>query len=915
MTDNNDFPSLKPRMGRVDAQKPTTEMPAPTSADELLSEEDLLAPVAKTDLLSQIKSGQPEPDAEDEKKKKKRKKINWQLAMGRALHTTAEEYLHLRREMRRFARFRKYFYAVWGVFLSFLYLTCITFFTAAVLIKIYFYYLLGVVLEREGLGDFSFKVLSHSLNSMELRSIHDKFNRVEIQKMVVRYRLDHLLKGKVDQVEVDGLSIHLRDSEAGFDLEELLSTIMRVTSLEEKLSMNVQIFQIKNATLFVGNKERPLPIDFSGLGDFKSKREIDLPLSLNSSLLKADATLTASFEGKTTKWSMVVEKGRLSIPNQPSKDVRIKLTFVTKSGKLDGLNIDLTTLDGDMSTFAVNVLPAGKDKLNIDFSFTTPLKDEPLKRYSLNVSLKNVDIPNNLTKLETDRPISVNMTNISNQVFKAASLRAVLMGRLICERDNCKYRLTSPSEVLIFDLEKEVGNYFIDAPYPIKLSLSPEGEKDMFVFNKEGVAYFSQVLSPSLVFRRRLAENQPQSVSVDAKTLSLNGNYSLKKGVQSSVVVESDGLTYLDNDLSMRRATFKAVLSMAGGAFRLTSPITKMLSSSLIKKEFFIDLSMTSDEYFETEIKTLDNFVSFVANGYYSPISGEILAAVKTTKPIEFKKTQELTKLSSIFPEDLKDVSGKLQIKGQVHYKNARSISGPISALIENMDFSYNNVQVDDLNGLLDITSIVPFGTKLVNQDLFAKRIDAVLPLTDVHASFTCDLSRRQLYVSSLDGKVASIPVSVASNWYNYGQDAYDFIFSSKKFEADELLKNIRLPNFDVNATAQMDYILSFENEQALLKSFSIVADNGGSIVYTGKKTLSKDYEIFNNASFKRLSVMLTSVSKDLTNATLVMEQRDGMRIKRQNVRLNIRRPLLDFIISRGNYTVPALFKAQKESF
>ena len=70
MTDNNDFPSLKPRMGRVDAQKPTTEMPAPTSADELLSEEDLLAPVAKTDLLSQIKSGQPEPDAEDEKKKK-----------------------------------------------------------------------------------------------------------------------------------------------------------------------------------------------------------------------------------------------------------------------------------------------------------------------------------------------------------------------------------------------------------------------------------------------------------------------------------------------------------------------------------------------------------------------------------------------------------------------------------------------------------------------------------------------------------------------------------------------------------------------------------------------------------------------------------------------------------------------------
>ena len=95
----------------------------------------------------------------------------------------------------------------------------------------------------------------------------------------------------------------------------------------------------------------------------------------------------------------------------------------------------------------------------------------------------------------------------------------------------------------------------------------------------------------------------------------------------------------------------------------------------------------------------------------------------------------DLSELSSVFPKSLSGLSGQVAAAGQLHFAGVANIAGPLYLGFQNVSFKAKDTLVGPVNGVIALQSLVPL-VSAPNQNLFIGKINTLVPLTNINASF-----------------------------------------------------------------------------------------------------------------------------------------------------------------------------------
>lgn len=880
---------------------PIPSMPVHTS--QHFTENDLLE---KQSLIDQIMESEPKPEPE----KKPLFDFDFHFDKKIFLHWDKKLIAYLN----KYPLLKRTLQIAWGLVLTGIYLGGIAFFAAFLTIYFAFTPILRSYLDSKGLQNVSFTVVSHDLSQITLNNIADKNGTFKIKNIRLQYSFADLLKRRITLVDVDGLEIKIEDNkEAGFNVKEVASLFWKLGILDRNPPFKIQSLQMKNAKLFIGNNEYQLPINFTGIGELATTQHFLIPFTIQNQYLQAEASLDTQVGARETTWVVKIEKGRLTLPEQPALTINATATLKTQNLNVKSLTLNTAVLtEGKERTFTLSVLPAEAGKLNIEATADIPLLDSP-KPFQANLTLKNVDLAKDFRSFKTNAPINLKLSNIQNKLLTAEIIQTTLNGDLSCSVKKCTFKLSKPSDLILFSPIKEFGDTKIDILYPMRLTLSPDKE-NLFDLTAQNVTFSSLLKNTTLNLRKTPKNQESSDLRLVLGNTVIRGNYNFndKKGTLS---IDGENVSYLDDALKFERATVQVQSTAIGTSLNIQSPLLSLEKVTLLKQPVSIDFYMDTEQYFKLQADTLNKQLSINANGYYNPYSGEILAAISTNS-IPFKKgLLSLSEISGLFDESLANLTGNVTFMGQIHYKNERNVSGPLKMMLENVSFDYGNAHVTNLNTVITMSSLIPFGTQGV-QTAFAEAVEAVLPMRDIQAQFYFDSSRRQFNISQLDVTMAGRFMRIDPTWLIYQAPIFTFTFKAKPTPVEDLLSNVKIKNLKATGFGTLEYTLQLEGDHFSLKSLQLDIPGEGMIAYTPAVYPNKNLEVLKNLPFRKATLMLNELADGTTDFLLIAENKNVQNRRRTTIRFNIASPLSSFVtVPKTSYHVPLEFRQMKESF
>ena len=881
--------------------EPVPSMPVHTS--QHFTENDLLE---KQSLINQIMVSEPKPEPE----KKPLFDFNFHFNKSMLFHWDKEIIAFLN----KYPLLKRTLQIVWGTILTGIYLSGFFFFAAFLTIYFAFTPILRSYLDSKGLQNVSFTVSSHDLSQITLTNIADKNGSFKIKTMRLQYSLAELLKRQITIADIDGFEVKIQDNkEKGFNIKEVASLFWKIGIIDHNSPFKIQSLQMKNAKLFIGNNEYQLPINFSGIGELATTQHFLIPFTIQNQYLQAEASLDTQIGPRETTWIIKVEKGQLTLPEQPTLSINATLTWKTQNLSMRSLALDVAVLtEGKERTFNLSIFPGEKDKLNIDATITIPLLNNP-KPFQAELSLKNVDLAKDLRSFKSNSPINLKLTNVQNKFLSTEIIQTTLNGDLSCAKKTCSFELKKPSDLILFSPVKEFGDTKIDISYPMRLTLFPQ-EKKLFNLSSKEIIFSALFKNATLNLRKTPKNEETSDLRIFLGNATADGNYSFYDK-KASFSINGKNVSYSDDSLKIERADVQLQMTGLGTSLNVKSPSLMLEKNTLLKQPVAIDFYMDTEQYFKLTANTFNKQLLIDANGYYNPYTGEILAAL-STNTIPFKKgLPSPAEISSLFDNNLTNLTGNITLKGQVHYKNERNVSGPLKIMFEDVSFDYGNAHITNLNTVMTMSSLLPFGTQGV-QTAFAQSIDAVLPMQNVQAQFFFDASRKQFNISQLDVTMAGRFMRIDPAWLIYQAPVYTFTFKAKPAKVEELLTYLNVKDLAVSGFGTLEYTIQLEDKKFSLKNLQLEIPGEGLIAYTPSVYPNANLEVLKNLPFRKATLMLNELADDTTDFLLIAENKNLQNRKRTTIRFNIKTPLASFIKdAQEAYSIPLEFKQMKESF
>ena len=960
--------SLQPSTGLPKARfimRGKFKAPAPVPQTQHLDEKDLLDKNATEpqSLLDQIAA----PDrAKLEREKKKAKPaakernhpfLNYlkSLSMAdvkRKINAFKEK---VRLFLEKYAKVFRVLSVVWGIGMFCLYIAGITFFALFSIIFFEFEPLLKRHLRDMGFKDLTFKMETHSLSEVVLTDIKDGSGMFTVGKLQFQYNISDLLDGVISVATVNDLVIRLEEDENGaIPLENLFRTFVKLDGLEKTSPFKIKDMQIQDSKLLLGMEEVKTTVPFYGTGNIKDQKKFTFPVTIQNQYLTANnARLETEMIGNETTWKLSFEKGQLPLfPNQETDAV---LTWQTRLGRIQSVSLLASMVDSSSGkTSAANIsrikkelslsaIPTQKDEtFNVDFSLKLSGGDFP-KPIDITMGIKNASLMKNLKGFTTSSPVELNIANFKSHLFDAEVLHAKMDGLFECSETGCFYIIKKNSDLSLENPTVKIDESKWIVPL-LRLILLPndnaalswDGKRVQYNFTTRHFSFDSHKQSAS-ASRTQAAIRSTERASFNIKKAAFSGFYEKNEKEQNTQTnIGLDLESFQNNSASMKNAIFNGKKTNDLWEVRLKTDEFQLKKNDLFKPPFALDLDMSEDSYFTAKIQTLNKQLDVSAQGYYNPYSGEIYASLKSNTPVVFSKdslqpiqisslfgeeiTEEANKTSLITPKQkykgITDVSGKIRFKGEIHYKNNRSIDAPLHVLFDDVSFKYGNMEVKHFNSIMTLSHLIPFGTNGV-QKATAQYVLAVLPFTGVSTSFLFDASRKQFNLLSLDAELAGYPLRVDPSWFTYDLPTYTFIMKGKMAALDKWFDQTTFKNdLKLKGEGTIDLSIKEEDGKLSLKSFEMSIPTSGSVAYT-KDIEIDSLKVLADTPFKKASLRLNQLPDDTSDVVIMVEYknlRQGR--KRANIRLNISDVLNDFFLpTKPVEILPENFSKLKAAF
>ena len=900
------------------APPPKIQMPEKTPENVQLNEADILAtPPAinntETDneLLRMIeRSGEIEATKNKKKVKVKTKK---EPLFDLKKLDISKEWFEFRKKIietkRKYKKAIQAFNLLWGITKFSFYCVGLSFFALCSFIYFSFEPLVQSYLDKHKLSNISFDSISYSLSELTLKNVKEKNGLFTIGSVNVHYTFADLLDKKIPSVIIDSMKIYLQEEADGKNTaQSFITTLWNSGLLEQNSLFTIQSLRLENSVLYVGNKEYKLPVNFSGVGSLGAKKHLEFPITLNNDYLSLKANIKLDLSYMASEWTMEILEGSLYLPGFELQTLKGNASLKTRRGNLTSLTfVGSLTNEGRKKDLDIQIIPSSGQRASLKLTYTIP--DKPRTIYSLNLS--NIVLATDLRSFESRSPMFFKVTNIGSEELKADTIQISANGLFKCDSNGCFYRLQKRSDLIMFNPSYNFYDTDFSIVYPLRLTIEPND--DYTVRYKDKKIDVNLIVNRSIFdLRKKSGNSTPESIEVNLNESVIKSSFDLEKKEWTS---DFDlFLSKIDAPFAFSADTkVKGSLSKDGFIGKINTPKIKLKTFPYFKPEVSLDMSVTTDDYFVATIESENKQISASVNGYYHPYTGEILMALQTNKPIVFKKSLlSPNEVSGMFSPDLKEATGSVSVKGEVHYKGNRAISGPLKVKIDDASFSFGNTKVKNLNTVLNITQLVPFGAQGI-QNIYAEELTNAMPFENVHAQVLFDSNRKQFNISSLTTDIAGYRLAIEPMWYNYGAPIYNFTLKGKTEPIQKIIDNTTLKNLQIKGNGSISVSTQLEEDKMTLKSCELSIPNDGYITYTPKVYPNPYLENLKYLDFRRLSIYLTEQDEKVELIFSGDNKSNKLR-KKTNFRFTIKEPLEKYIVPQ-KWTLPDMIADEKENF
>ena len=291
--------------------------------------------------------------------------------------------------------------------------------------------------------------------------------------------------------------------------------------------------------------------------------------------------------------------------------------------------------------------------------------------------------------------------------------------------------------------------------------------------------------------------------------------------------------------------------------------------------------------------------------------TGEFSTFLASNLIVFSKRTKQPHELSSVFDQTLRNLDGKIQVYGKIHWKHSRNVTGPMKILLDRVSFDYGDINVQKMSSVLNVQSFIPFSTDQ-DQRIFVQTLNSTLPFEGVDMIFQVNAKKQQMNISKLHTSVAGVPLRISPMWINFPAQTYPFTFKVPNLDLSTISLNV--PDLNMSGKGTLSLSVAEENKRIVLKSLEWVSSGPGVLSYTPPDAQKKGYKSLNNLAFRKASFMLTELDNNVFDF-LMMAQNKTIKTPNTTLKIKIAPPLSRFVTMGKKRAVPSNIVEQQAEF
>lgn len=598
-----------------------------------------------------------------------------------------------------------------------------------------------------------------------IENLTDKKGTYTIKKIVLNYSLSELLKKRIKEVKISDVKITGKEDENGFYFGDLPGIL---TNMMQNPVVHIESLSVSGASLEVNGKNATIPLTFSVSGVMSKKAALVVPFSIKQDEIQANGSLEISGAPQKRNYVLTITNGILTLPKKAPENFAATLNIETVKGQTKKITGELD------STYGKNTK---KFELDLERNATGKLEG------SLNVNLNNIDLYDKANEFKTNvklvfkdiafvsdihhiistEPITINVYSFENKEVRVSAATATLLGKLECKNFACNYVLTAPANVSAKGLKVKLNRQTYTSLKEVMFLLLPSKNKEIFRWDNDQFTF--DLILQNLIFLgfRDIVSN---GIDLQAGLMSVKGTYNGNDGF-GTIPVRMERLDYASTDVGVKGAILNiADFNNANAALDFQTSSFTLKNSDLFKNPISLKVKHT-DQKTLMNVGLENDVIKIYLDGKADMIRDEFAGNITSQIALNTMK-KPLSSISGLFPEFIREPTGQISVLGEMTWKNAKQIMGPVYVGLKNVGFKNANQQFEGINAVVLLKSVVPFTTG-DNQHLFMQRVRGAVPLQNSSVVFKAE--NQMFLILSVKTQLGMIPLTAGASLIPFNTD------------------------------------------------------------------------------------------------------------------------------------------------
>ena len=709
---------------------------------------------------------------------------------------------------------------LWATFMILVYLGGVAMLGLLVYSYINFSDTVRQTLQEQKIFSKNYNIDEISLSKVVLSNLEDKNGTYTIKKMTIESTFSDFVRYRVRSVVLDDVKVKVTEDKEGIKFGTLPEVLVNLNQGTGKRALKIDKLSINKAILEINGQDYAFPVSFSVTGIYSKDSQVSIPLYIEEKFANVDAALSINGTKKKMDFVLKIKAGTLTIPKRTPENVSGEIKVSTKNMIVDKIHGNLQFVYGkDEKKISVD-MTNGKDgysgTMNANFTYADSSVKTGTRKSVVSVQFSDM-LFSSFHRFKTEKPLTVNVQSFEKQGIGIKRLNSTLNGNLSCDSFVCAYTVQKDSKVFIKELSLDFLGDNIKTGNEFTFTLAPN-KKESFYFDGQKLVY--DVLTKSFNFSG-FRNTSIYPISMTADKLLAKGNYDTLHRTKM-MKLDAENLTVTTPEVIVQNATFHQDDIFADSSLvKLDAKSVKIHENDILKEPFKLSLQRKGIQT-TAKMSLEDNLITLSFSGVSRLLLGEFNGNIYIGEFDLGKLKKNLDDISDLFPNGLKNVTGKMAVLGTVDLKNNKQISGPLHVSLRDVGFKKDNVSVSGLNTVLSFQTLRPM-VSANNQAVFVQKINGAVPMQNIFADIKID--NQFLRVLSAKATVAGTVVSADPVTFSLRANSVILGFKNNDVSLEKISPYLNL--FDIQT----------KGRGAL--SFSLEAKSGNLFIKDGKLDVS----------------------------------------------------------------------------